>query len=101
MKSLNAALIRGAAGALCVGAVLAIGSAAYAARAAGDACAAGLTPDGKMIYSATVAQVVGGGDVRTVVTDTTKSLAMSGKIDRGAARGNAEAAGQCLAQAKS
>lgn len=61
MKSLNAALIRGAAGALCVGAVLAIGSAAYADRAAGDACAAGLTPDGKMIYSATVAQVVGGG----------------------------------------
>lgn len=101
MNYLNAALVRGAAGALCLGALLAVGTAAYADRTAADACAAGLSPDAKAIYAATVGQVVGGGDVRTVVTDTTRSLAMSGKIDRGAARGNAEAAGQCLAQAKS
>ena len=101
MNHPNAAVIRGAAGALCVAALLAIGTSAHADRAAGDACAAKLSGDAKTIYSATVTQVAGGGDVRSVITDTTRSLAMSGKIDRGAARGNAEAAGQCLAQVKS
>lgn len=71
---------------------------AHADKAAGDACAAGLTADGKAIYAAVGTAV---GDLRSVVTDTTRSLVMSGKIDRGNARTNAEAAGACLQQLRS
>ncbi len=71
---------------------------AFADKAAGDACAAGLSPDGKVIYAAVGST---SGDLRTIVTDTTKSLVMSGKIDRGNARANAQAAGACLEQARS
>lgn len=79
----------------------ALGSApAFADKAAGDACAAALSPDGKAIYVA-VMGAGAGGDLRSVVTDTTKSLVMSGKIDRGNARTNAQAAGACLQQARS
>ncbi len=73
---------------------------AFADKAAGDACAASLSPDGKAIYAA-VMGAGAGGDLRSVVTDTTKSLVMSGKIDRGNARTNAQAAGACLQQARS
>ncbi len=92
---LRLALRRGAVAATCLAALLAAGSAAEANRAAGDACAAGLTPDAKAIYSSVVGQL-GSGDLRSLVTDATKSLAMSGKIDRGNARSNAQAAGKCL-----
>ncbi|WP_371345919.1 hypothetical protein [Ancylobacter sp. IITR112] len=76
------------------------GGVAHADQAAGNACAASLTPDGKAIYSAVMA-AGDSGDIRTIVTDTTKSLAMSGQIDRGNARSNAQAAAQCLEQARS
>ncbi|MBS7541419.1 hypothetical protein [Ancylobacter lacus] len=92
--SLSLVLRRGAVAATCLAALLAAG-AAQANRAAGDACAAGLSPDAKAIYSSVVGQL-GSGDLRSLVTDTTKSLAMSGKIDRGNARSNAQAAGKCL-----
>lgn len=71
---------------------------ALADKAAGDACAAGLSPDAKAIYAAVGAA---SGDLRSIVTDATKSLVMSGKIDRGNARANAQAAGACLEQARS
>lgn len=74
---------------------------AHADKAAADACAAALSPDGQAIYAAAVGPVTGGANVRSTVTDTTKSLAMSGKISRGDARSNAEAAGACLEQAGS
>ena len=86
--------------AACAALVLLAGGMARADQAAGNACAASLTPDGKAIYSAVMA-AGDSGDLRTIVTDTTKSLAMSGQIDRGNARANAQAAGQCLEQARS
>lgn len=83
----------------CVAAVMSFAP-AHADQAAGSACAASLTPDGKAIYAAVMA-AGDSGDLRTIVTETTKSLAMSGQIDRGNARSNAQAAGQCLEQARS
>ncbi|WP_428029921.1 hypothetical protein [Ancylobacter sp.] len=91
---------RGLSTAACAALVLLAGTAARADQAAGNACAASLNADGKAIYSAVIA-AGNTGDLRTLVTDTTKSLAMSGQIDRGSARSNAEAAGQCLEQARS
>ncbi|TCK27963.1 hypothetical protein EV667_1958 [Ancylobacter aquaticus] len=86
--------------AACAALVLMASGGARADQAAGNACAASLTADGKAIYAAVMA-AGDSGDLRTIVTDTTKSLAMSGQIDRGSARSNAEAAGQCLEQARS
>ncbi|MDR6950756.1 hypothetical protein J2X65_000099 [Ancylobacter sp. 3268] len=94
-------LRRGAAASLCLGALVLVAAPALADKAAADACAAGLNADGKAIYAASFASISSGGDVRGVVTDKTRSLAMGGKIDRGAARTNAEAAGKCLALAGS
>ncbi|MCB4768510.1 hypothetical protein LGR54_07835 [Ancylobacter sp. Lp-2] len=94
-------LRRGTAAALCLGALIAASAPALADKAAADSCAAGLNADGKAIYVASLPGISSGGDVRDVVTDKTRSLAMGGKIDRGAARTNAEAAGQCLAMVKS
>ncbi|GAB4065354.1 hypothetical protein KHC28_02690 [Ancylobacter sonchi] len=87
--------------ALCFGALIAASVPALADKTSADACAAGLNADGKAIYAASLPGISSGGDVRGVVTDKTRSLAMGGKIDRGAARTNAEAAGQCLAMVKS
>lgn len=100
MKLRPVARIAGATVFACAAAVLVAGAAARADQAAGNACAASLTPDGKAIYSAVMA-AGNTGDLRSLVTDTTKSLAMSGQIDRGNARSNAQAAGQCLEQARS
>ncbi|MBS9476595.1 hypothetical protein [Ancylobacter radicis] len=77
---------------------LAAGSVAMADKAAGDACAASLNADGQAIYAGVGSA---SGDLRTAITNTTRSLAMSGKIDRGNARTNAEAAGKCLELARS
>ncbi len=82
------------------GLVLALGSsAALADKAAADACAAGLSPDAKAIYSASIGSI-GSGDLKSVVTATTKSLVSAGTIARGTARDSAMAAGQCLGMAK-
>jgi hypothetical protein len=61
----------------------------------GDACAAKLTPDGKAIYTATMAAKPTTETLRSVLEHEARSLAMGGKIDRGTARDNAVAAGEC------
>ncbi|RTL97386.1 hypothetical protein [Ancylobacter rudongensis] len=94
------ARVGGLSTAACAALVLLASGAARADQAAGNACAASLNADGKAIYSAVMA-AGDSGDLRTIVTDTTKSLAMSGQIDRGNARANAQAAAQCLEQARS
>ncbi|MBB3771160.1 hypothetical protein FHS55_001759 [Angulomicrobium tetraedrale] len=101
MNDMHTRLARRVLGATCLAALLAAGSAAYANRAAGDACAAALPPGAQSIYAAAVDQVVAGGDPRTVVTDVVKPMVMSGQMDRNTARANAEAAAPCLKQAKS
>lgn len=74
--------------------------AAHADQAAGNACAASLNADGKAIYAAALPSL-GSTDLRTLVTNTTKSLAEGGKIAMGSARSNAQAAGKCLEAAGS
>jgi len=68
-------------------------------RATADKCAAGLSPDSKLIYAATIGSVAPGVDLKEVVTSKTRSLVMSGKVGRAGARTAAEAAGGCLKQA--
>lgn len=63
---------------------------------AGDACAGGLTPDGKAIYAAVVAAGATSETLKSVTEHETRSLAMGGKIGRGKARDNAVAAGECM-----
>lgn len=101
MKQMNPSFMRAGAAALSLGLLLGAGSVAHADKAVGDACAASLSADGKAIYSAVVGSLNANTDLRSVVTDTTKSLVMSGTISRGDARASAEAAGQCLEQARS
>jgi hypothetical protein len=79
--------------------LLAIAGLATAAQAdgpAGNACAANLRPDGKAIYSATVAARPTTETLRSIVERETRGLAMGGKISRGEARDNATAAGECV-----
>ncbi|QIB32306.1 hypothetical protein [Ancylobacter pratisalsi] len=99
MTFFSLATTRAFAAAAFVGALM-LAAPAYADKAAGDACAGALSPDGQMIYAAAVGAVSGGAEVRGTVTDAAKSLVMSGKIARGDARSNAEAAGACLAKAR-
>ena len=79
-------------------ALAAIGAAvvARADGAAGDACAAKLTPDGKAIYAATVTAKPTMETLRDVVEKEARSLAMGGKIARASARDNATSAGECV-----
>jgi hypothetical protein len=72
---------------------------ASASSTAADSCAAGLPRDAKAIFEATLPQVARGSDLRALVTTNTRSLAMSGAIDRGTARQSATAAAQCLQRA--
>ncbi|MFI5032367.1 MAG: hypothetical protein ACHQPH_16865 [Reyranellales bacterium] len=79
--------------------VLAVTGFAAAARAdgpAGDACAAKLTPDGKAVYTAAMAEKPTTETVKAVIEKEARSLAMGGKIARGSARDNAIAAGECV-----
>jgi hypothetical protein len=62
---------------------------------AGEACAAKLTPDGKAIYTTTMAAKPTTETLRSVLEHEARGLAMGGKIDRGSARDNAVAAGEC------
>jgi len=79
--------------------LLPIVCAAHGARAdaaAANACAAKLPKDAKTIFAATLPKVTPGADLRAVLTSSARSLAISGKIDRGTARDSATAAGECL-----
>jgi hypothetical protein len=69
---------------------------AQAAGPAGDACAASLTPDGKAIYAATMAAKPTTETLRSTIEKEARSLVMGGKVGRGQARENAEAAGECV-----
>lgn len=80
---------------------LASASAALASQQQADQCAAGLSGDSRTIYDAVAPQAASTGDLRSAITDTTKSLVMSGKVARSSARSAAEAAGTCLAMLKS
>lgn len=71
---------------------------ALADRAAADACAAGLNAEAKAIYDASIG-AVGSGSLKSVVTNSTKSLVAAGTVSKGTARASATAAGACLQQA--
>ncbi|WP_428660389.1 hypothetical protein [Reyranella sp.] len=68
---------------------------ARADKAAADACAAKLNPDGKAVYAAVVAANPTTETLRSVVEREGRSLVMGGKIARGPARENATGAGEC------
>ena len=67
---------------------------ARADAAEGDACAANLTADGKLVYAAVVAANPTLETLRSKVEEQGRSLVMGGKIARGEARDNATAAGE-------
>ena len=73
--------------------------AALADQAAADACAGSLNTEAKAIYAAAVGSV-GSTDLKSLVTETTKSLVMAGTVARGTARDSAMAAGHCLEMAQ-
>lgn len=75
------------------------GHGARADSAAANDCAASLSKDAKTIFDATLPQVAPGADLRSLLTTNTRSLAMSGTIDRGSARQSATAAAKCLQRA--
>ena len=79
--------------------VLAMAGLTATARAdgpAGEACAAGLTTDGKVIYATVAAADPTSKTLKSVVEQKTRGLAMDGRIGRDDARSNAMAAGACL-----
>ena len=76
--------------------VMACASAAWADGAAGDACAANLSPDGKAIYAAVVAANPTSQTLRDVVEEQARGLVMGGKISRSTGRENAVAAAECV-----
>ena len=71
--------------------------AALANRAAGDACAAGLSPPSQKIYSATVTSKPAPEAARSIVVAETKRMIRAGALSPTKARSAAEAAGRCLA----
>ncbi|SEO27850.1 hypothetical protein SAMN02990966_01474 [Rhodospirillales bacterium URHD0017] len=66
------------------------------AGAAGDACAANLTADGKQIYAAVVAANPTLQNLRETTEEQARSLVFAGKIARTEGRENAVAAGECV-----
>jgi len=78
---------------------VALASMATMARAdvaAGDACAANLTADGKQIYATVVAANPTLQNLRETVEEQARSLVFAGKIARAEGRDNAVAAGECV-----
>ena len=73
-----------------------LASAAWADAAAGDACAANLNADGKLVYAAVVAANPTLETLRATVESQARSLVMESKINMGSARENATAAGECV-----
>ncbi|GGF73749.1 hypothetical protein GCM10007301_36940 [Azorhizobium oxalatiphilum] len=86
----------------CLLAACLIGSTApaLADKASSEACAAGLSADGKTIYKASAPAITPTANIRDVVTEKTRSLVMGGSIGRANAKTDAEAAGGCLAMLK-
>ena len=73
-----------------------LASTAGAVAAAGDACAANLTADGKLIYAAVVAANPTLQNLRDTVEHQARELVFAGKIARAEGRENAVAAGECV-----
>lgn len=81
--------------------VLAIApSPAGATVAAANTCATTLPKDAKTIFDAALPKVAPGVDLRSVLTDATRNLVLSGTIPRGTARESATEAAGCLKQAE-
>jgi NADH dehydrogenase FAD-containing subunit len=77
-------------------ALVGLAAPAWADAAAGDACAANLTADGKQIYAAVVAANPTLQNLRETVEEQARSLVFAGKIARAEGRDNAFAAGECV-----
>jgi uncharacterized protein YcfJ len=77
-------------------AMVGMAATARADMAAGDACAANLTADGKTIYAAVVAANPTLDTLRSTVESQARSLVMDGKVAMGSGRDNAQAAGECV-----
>lgn len=71
-------------------------SPALADRAAGDACATGLSPEARAIYSATAPDFAASKDPRGLLTTRTRGLVQAGTVPMGKARAAAQAAAACL-----
>lgn len=77
--------------------VCSMSEAARADRAAGDSCAAALTPPSQQIYAATVAVKPAPDAARSIVVAETKRMIRAGALSPLKAKKAAEAAGRCLA----
>lgn len=69
---------------------------ALADAGAASRCAAKLSREARAIYNASAPLLVKGADGRAVVTDQTRKLVLSGKVDHLKANQSAEAAAACL-----
>ena len=81
-------------------AVVLLPTPALAGKIEAETCAASLPSPAKLIYDASAPNVTATSDLRRLVTQETRALVRSGKLDRADARTNAQAAGQCLQQLK-
>ena len=77
-------------------ATMGVATLAQADVAAANACAANLTPDGKQIYAAVMANKPTTVTLRDTMESQVRGLGQAGKINRDAARDNAIAAAQCV-----
>jgi len=80
--------------------LLLVAPAARADRAAADRCAASLSPSSKALYSASLAEVLGGESPKDALTGNARAMVMNGTLSRANARPAAEAAAPCLMQAR-
>jgi hypothetical protein len=76
--------------------LVSVATLARADAAAGDACAANLTPDGKQIYAAVITTNPTLQNLRETIEEQARSLVFAGKITRSTGRENATAAGECV-----
>ena len=81
---------------MAMGGLLLAAAPAAADKAAAERCAAKLTPEAKAIYVASAPLLVAGADGRAIVTEQTRTLVMSGKINHMKATESAQAAATCL-----
>ena len=65
-------------------------------KAAGDACAAKLPAESRLIYDATVRNLGSAASIRDVVTEQTRALVMQGNVQMSTAKTSAEATAPCL-----
>ena len=76
--------------------LLGAASPALADVAAANRCASNLSPEARAIYKASAPKLVNGADGRAVVTEQTRKLVLSGKLDHLKANEADMAAAGCL-----